>query len=153
MNYSDLNALILTYLGFHGTGNEETESLISEVLPRVEQAARFRRSEGRFTALPLFLQKEPYLSFLSGCSSVVLEAVTLGGETDLLIRRISKEDMAAGVVADACASALLETLADEAEEPLGEQRTYRFCPGYGGSDPIASAPATAGATFRTSDIS
>ena len=94
MNYSDLNALILTYLGFHGKGNGETETLISEVLPRIEQAARFRRSEGRFTALPLFLQKEPYLSFLSGCSSVVLEAVTLGGETDLLIRRISKEDMA-----------------------------------------------------------
>ena len=134
MNYSDLHALILTYLGFHGKGNGETETLISEVLPRVEQAARFRRSEGRFTALPLFLQKEPYLSFLSGCSSVVLEAVTLGGETDLLIRRISKEDMAAGVVADACASALLETLADEAEEVLGKQRTYRFCPGYGGSD-------------------
>ena len=137
MNYSDLHALILTYLGFHGADGE-TETLISEVLPRVEEAARFRRSEGRFTALPLFLQKEPYLSFLSGCSSVVLEAVTLGGEVDLLIRRlirrISKEDMAAGVVADACASALLETLADEAEEPWGKQRTYRFCPGYGGSD-------------------
>lgn len=134
MNYSDLHALILTYLGFHGAGNEETEALISEVLPRVEQAARFRRSEGRFTALPLFLQKEPYLSFLSGCSSVVLEAVTLGGEVDLLIRRLSKEDVYQSFVADACASALLEALADEAEEPLGKQRTYRFCPGYGGSD-------------------
>ena len=56
MNYSDLHALILTYLGFHGKGNGETETLISEVLPRVEQAARFRRSEGRFTALPLSLR-------------------------------------------------------------------------------------------------
>ena len=134
MNYSDLHALILTYLGFHGKGNGETETLISEVLPRVEQAARFRRSEGRFTALPLFLRKEPYLCFLSGCSSVVLEAVTLGGEVDLLIRRLSKEDVYKSFVADACASALLEALADEAEEPLGKERTYRFCPGYGGSE-------------------
>ena len=64
MNYSDLNALILTYLGFHGKGNGETESLISEVLPRVEQAARFRRSEGRFTALPLFLRRRLAISLI-----------------------------------------------------------------------------------------
>ena len=135
VNYSDLREPILTYLGFHGgMADGETEARIREILPRVEKAARFRRSEGRFTALPLFLQKEPYLSFLSGCSSVVLEAVTLGGEADLLILRLSKEDMAAGVIADACASALLEALSDEAEEVLGEGRTYRFCPGYGGSD-------------------
>ena len=134
MNSSDLEKNILTYLGFHGEANEETRARIKDILPRVIAAARFRRSEGRFTALPFFLQREPYLKFLSGCHSVVLEAVTLGGEVDLLIRRLSKEDMLSGFVADACASALLEAYADDAEEALGEERTYRFCPGYGGSD-------------------
>ena len=134
MNYSDLEKGILTYLGFHGEANEETRARIKDILPRVIAAARFRRSEGRFTALPFFLQKEPYLKFLSGCHTVILEAVTLGGEVDLLIRRLSKEDMLSGFVADACASALLEAYADDAEEALGTERTYRFCPGYGGSD-------------------
>ena len=135
MNCSELRASILTYLGFHGAeGDARTEGLTEELLPRVQELSRFRRAEGRFTALPLFLQKEPYLSFLSGCSSVVLEAVTLGGEVDLFVRRLAKEDVLKSFVADACASALLETLADEAEEVLGKQRTYRFCPGYGGSD-------------------
>ena len=90
MNYSDLERSILTYLGFHGEGGGETEALIQAILPRVEGAARFRRSEGRYSALPFFLQKQPYLSFLSGCHTVILEAVTLGAEVDLLIRRLSK---------------------------------------------------------------
>ena len=42
--------------------------------------------------------------------------------------------MLSGFVADACASALLEAYADDAEDELGDERTYRFCPGYGGSD-------------------
>ena len=134
MNYSDLEKGILTYLGFHGEANEETRARIKDILPRVKGAARFRRAEGRFTALPFFLSKEPYLNFLSGAHTVVLEAVTLGGEVDLLIRRLSKEDMLSGFVADACASALLEAYADDAEDKLGDERTYRFCPGYGGSD-------------------
>lgn len=134
MNYSDLERSILTYLGFFSEPTAEMRALIGEILPRVKGAARFRRSEGRFTALPFFLSKEPYLNFLSGCHTVILEAVTLGGEVDLLIRRLSKEDMLAGFVADACASALLEAYADDAEDKLGDERTYRFCPGYGGSD-------------------
>ncbi len=134
MNYSDLERSILTYLGFFSEPTAEMRALIGEILPRVKGAARFRRAEGRFTALPFFLSKEPYLNFLSGAHTVVLEAVTLGGEVDLLIRRLSKEDMLSGFVADACASALLEAYADDAEEALGTERTYRFCPGYGGSD-------------------
>ena len=134
MNYSDLERSILTYLGFFSEPTAEMRALIGEILPRVKGAARFRRSEGRFTALPFFLSKEPYLNFLSGCHTVILEAVTLGGEVDLLIRRLSKENTLFGFVADASASALLEAYADAAEEGLGEERTYRFCPGYGGSD-------------------
>ena len=134
MNYSDLERSILTYLGFFSEPTAEMRALIGEILPRVKGAARFRRAEGRFTALPFFLSKEPYLNFLSGCHTVILEAVTLGAEVDLLIRRLSKEDLLSGFVADACASALLEAYADDAEDELGDERTYRFCSGYGGSD-------------------
>ena len=37
------------------------------------------------------------------------------------------------VVLDACASALVEYEGDLWEERFGKDRTFRFCPGYGGS--------------------
>ena len=45
-----------------------------------------------------------------------------------------RTDAARAVVLDACASALVEYEGDGWEERFGEIRTYRFCPGYGGSD-------------------
>ena len=73
----------------------------------------------------------------SGCKRAVLMAVTLGSRVDMLIRRSQSEDMSEAVIADACASAEADRIADMAEKELmaslsdEEFLTMRFSPGYG----------------------
>lgn len=135
MNFSELRPQIYNYLGFHGMGGcAQTDELIAECLNELNSLHRFRYRYEIFQTFPAFLQKEPYLSFLKGCSAVILSVMTLGAEVDRRIKLLSRSDMTRSVVADACASALLESLSDEYEKTLGKERTYRFCPGYGGSD-------------------
>lgn len=134
MNYSDLNALILTYLGFHGMGKRgdggahfgsAAAHRAGGTLPPAARGA-LRRS------LVFAERTLPELSFGVFFRRSRSRDAGRGG------RSSHPQDLqrghGGGVVADACASALLETLADEAEEALEKERTYRFCPGYGGSD-------------------
>lgn len=135
MNFSEIKSQIYSYLGFHGVGQDtKTDALIEECLVELESLVRFKYLYEYFSALPEFLQKQPYLTFFGGCSQVILSVMTLGAEADKRIKYLSRTDMTKSVVADACASALLEKLSDEYEKTLGENLTYRFCPGYGGSD-------------------
>lgn len=131
MTSSELKTQIYSYLGFRGveTGSDD---LIGSCLAELEKIGQFRALDARFCEPPAFLRKEPYTSFLAGCSEVVLSVTTLGAEVDRRIAYLGRTDMARSVVLDACASAWLEFLADGHEEAFGE-RTYRFCPGYGGS--------------------
>lgn len=134
-NFSELRPHIYTYLGFrNANGGEGTDGLIKECLAELETLARFKYRYEVFSAPPEFLLKEPYLSFLKGASGVILSAMTLGAETDRRIKYYGRTDMAKSVVLDACASALLEWLSDRYEKTLGDNLTFRFCPGYGGSD-------------------
>lgn len=81
----------------------------------------------------------------SGCKRAVLMAVTLGSRVDMLIRRSQSEDMSEAVIADACASAEADRIADMAEKELmaslsdEEFLTMRFSPGYGDVSPMESA--------------
>ena len=75
---------------------------------------------------------------LEHCTHAVLLAVTLGVQTDALIRRTEAVDMARAVVLDAASSVLVEQLAADAEEELrgqlaraGRYLTGRYSPGYG----------------------
>ena len=80
---------------------------------------------------------------LKDCHQVILMAVTLGAETDALLRRMQVSDMALAVIADAGASVLTEQICDEFETSIkhtgeGETQaasrlyfTSRFSPGYG----------------------
>ena len=69
--------------------------------------------------------------------SAFLLAVTLGTQTDALLRRKSAENMAQATLLDACASAEVERLCDILEQNLaakiepGKYFTQRFAPGYG----------------------
>lgn len=135
MNYSEIKPQIYTYLGFHGLpSSSETDSLIACCLNELEALHRFRYHYERFAALPPPFCKDPYISFIQGCSGVILSAMTLGTEVDRRIKYLGRTDMTKSVVFDACASALLEKLSDDFEKGLAEEVTYRFCPGYGGSD-------------------
>lgn len=135
MNSTDLEPLIYAYLGYKGVEpGERVNRLISECLAELAETDRFKYRYEVFTNVPLFLQKEPYSSFLEGCSAVMLCVCTLGAEVDRKIKYLGRADMQKSFIFDACASAYLERRADDFEASLGKDLTYRFCPGYGGSD-------------------
>lgn len=75
---------------------------------------------------------------LCHCRDCVLYAVTLGAETDRLLRRWSAQSMAKAAVGQAvCAVWLDDLCADLCEEVAGEQGGYLtapFSPGYGDWD-------------------
>ncbi len=73
---------------------------------------------------------------LSGCDRVVLFCATLGAETDALIRRAERLDMARALTLDCCASAAVEEVCDRIETELqgrfpGCSFPFRYSPGYG----------------------
>ena len=134
MNFSDLRSQIYNHLGFRGVKTSaETDALIMSCLSELEKTAQFNYLYKAFETAPGFLKKPPYEEFLQGCDGVILSVMTLGAKTDRHINRLLRTDMSRGVVFDACASAYLEVRSDEYEKILGDNLTYRFCPGYGGS--------------------
>ena len=135
MNFSEIKLSVYTYLGYKGVDfDENIDKMIENCLCELEKIVQFRYVYKAFESAPAFLLKEPYIDFLSGSSSVILVATTLGAEVDRRIKYLGKVDVQKSLVTDACASALLEYLADGYEKKFGDERTYRFCPGYGGSE-------------------
>lgn len=73
---------------------------------------------------------------LAGCRRAALFCATLGAETDALIRRTERLDMAEALVLDCCASAAVEEVCDRIEAELqgkfpGCSFPFRYSPGYG----------------------
>ena len=131
---SSLERRVRSYLGFKGMESDPTtEKVIAECLAEVKEAGQFRYFYRIFDELPDFLRADPYAGFLSGCNKVILSITTLGAEVDRRVKVLSRTDLVKSLVFDACASAYLEELADDFEKGLGDDLTYRFCPGYGGS--------------------
>lgn len=138
-SFSEIRPQIYSYLGFRNVAEcPQTDAVIVGCLDELKNVQRFRYRYERFDEPPEFLLKEPYLSFLKGCSGVILGVMTLGTEVDRRIKSIGRTDMLKSVIFDACASALLEYLSDgyekEIAKEIGKSLSYRFCPGYGGSD-------------------
>ena len=133
MNSSDLVRRALAYLGCRTSPDGQLVSLVGECLAEAERLAHFRAVGEVFSRRLPFLQNAPYLQFLEGCAEYALVAMTLGSEVELRVRALMKTDPARAVVLDACASALVEAEGDKWEERFGKNRTFRFCPGYGGS--------------------
>ena len=135
MNFSELKTQVYGYLGFRGvTESPETDEMIRAVLSSLESTVQFNYLYKSFETVPEFLQKPPYEELLRGCRGVILSVMTLGAGVDRRINQLSRTDMPRAIVYDACASAYLEARSDEYEKTLGDDLTYRFCPGYGGSD-------------------
>ena len=133
MNSSDLRRTACTYLGCYGEPTAQMLEMVDECLAEAKKLSHFRAVGKEYTQLLPFLEKEPYQSFLAGCTGYALVAMTLGAEAERRVRALMTLDPARAVVLDACASALVEYEADLWEERFGKDRTFRFCPGYGGT--------------------
>ena len=84
----------------------------------------------------LLLPGEDLKQHLSGCGRAAVFCATLGAETDALIRRAERQDMARALTLDCCASAAVEAVCDQIETELqgkfpGCSSPFRYSPGYG----------------------
>lgn len=129
------------YFGEPGEPDAATLALLARVAPPVLAAAMPRAVWRRCDVAELaagFLQGQDVPAHLADCDEALLLAVTLGAGVDRQIRLSGIGDIAAGVAADALASALAEQSADQAEALLrqtitaeGRYLTCRYSPGYG----------------------
>lgn len=133
MNSSDLYTAAASYLGFFGEADERSLGMLRDGMDEARSLSRFRAVYKKYNEPLPFLRGEAYAELLSGCSGYCLVAMTLGVEIDRRVRALMKIYPERAVVLDACASALIEYEGDRWEERFGSERTYRFCPGYGGS--------------------
>ncbi len=119
----------LQYLGWLGSPiPDELEDEISRCESRILETARPR------AVWRLFGQDVPAL--LKDCSQVILMAVTLGSETERLLRTAQARSMGDAVILDAAAGAAVENVCDNLCRDLEAQfsprfLTDRFSPGYG----------------------
>lgn len=89
-------------------------------------------------------------NLLKGSSSLFLFAATIGIQVDRAIQYYMKEDLALGVILDACATAAIESYCDVVNAQLKEELaakgltcTPRFSPGYGDLPITLQGPLTA----------
>lgn len=137
---------ILRYLGFHGQNpDENTKALIEEMIRTVQNTAAvgvcFEKSACKVLDSGVCLEKYALLlpgadikKHLSGCSEVILMALTLGIGIERKIREYEISDMTKAVILDCTASAMVEKACNQACKEFdtgGLYQTERFSPGYG----------------------
>ena len=137
----------LQYLGWLGSPiPDELEDEISRCESRILETARPRAVWRLFDLLPDgSLAGTQFRPDLKDCSQVILMAVTLGSETERLLRTAQARSMGEAVILDAAAGAAVENVCDNLCRDLEAQfsprfLTDRFSPGYG-DFPFASASA------------
>ena len=133
-------AAVLRYLGAAGwQPDAAAAALLDDAEAQIFAAATPR---GVWRTLPLAALDgvdigSDLARHLAGCHSAVFLAITLGAETDAMLRRLEMRDIALAAAADAAASVLVEAAADELEAtvraqlPAGQYMTGRYAPGYG----------------------
>ena len=137
------------YLGFgRGEADEATLRLVTAAFSQLERAASPRivwrvfdlktAGEGRLDIGGMEVESRSLWKNMKGCCQAVVLGATLGSGVDLLMRRQSLTDMAAAVVTQACAAAMLEEYLDGEQEKIGRELERegkylrpRFSPGYG----------------------
>lgn len=137
------------YLGFgRREADEATLRLVAAAFSQLERAASPRivwrvfdlktAGEGRLDIGGMEVESRSLWKNMKGCCQAVVLGATLGSGVDLLMRRQSLTDMAAAVVTQACAAAMLEEYLDVEQEKIGRELERegkylrpRFSPGYG----------------------
>ena len=130
---------IARYLGYGRNPMPPEVSALAEACQGELERAAVPRFLSRRMAAHRFAEASRDLAHhLRHCEEVVLYAITLGSQADLLLRRWSARDMAKAAVGQAVCAAWLDQLAAEfaAGLPLeeGEYLTPPFSPGYGDWD-------------------
>ncbi|MDE6707257.1 MAG: methionine synthase [Oscillospiraceae bacterium] len=139
----NLNAVDRTqafrYMGFHGEPDEKfnkladtcEQKLLSAVKPRYCWQL-FQKQDIKFLLLGQDIQKH-----LEYCEQVILFCATLSQSTDTCIRLVQTNDVLAGMMIDAMASAFTEQFCDSVESEIlnhnfqHKYATWRFSAGYG----------------------
>ena len=137
----------LRYMGCPGGKADETIlALVEGCAAKILGAARPKWLYRVFDLLPgedgvtldcgLHLPGKDLADHLAGCHKAALLCATLSAPVDGLIRRTEPVDMAAALALDACATAAIEAVCDQAEAVIqaefpGCSFPFRFSPGYG----------------------
>ena len=137
------------YLGFGANEPDpKTMAELKETAAQLEQLTQGKwvfgsydllrtETEIRLVHTDIVLKGKNIRGILKDSSSVYIMACTLGSEADRLIARQKVLSPTSALIADACASAFIESIADacqkEIEEklPEGATLTFRYAPGYG----------------------
>lgn len=138
---------ILRYLGYPEGRQADTSTLeavrrcsgniLHSARPKwVEQEFQLAWAEAsvRIADSDITLEGTSIYNHLSGCEKCVVMAATLGIEADRAIRQAQISSMSEAVVIDACATAYIEAVCDEAEKEINHKYgpcNFRFSPGYG----------------------
>ena len=135
VNYSDVSHLVYSYLGYRNLSRDEKiDKLIIECLEEIEEISSFKYIYQEYDYILDFLKKKQYLEYLGNSTSYLICATTLGSQIDKRSKYYQMKDMVKMCVFDATASAYLEFKADLFEKSIRDDLSYRFCPGYQGTD-------------------
>lgn len=146
---SQLRREALRYLGIKGDPPPDVAQQVERALSRLLPLCAPRSVWRVFPKdrLPLELSGQDIHQLLRDCDRVVLFALTLGPEAELLIRREGLRSPTEALILDACASAACEQACDDLQKQLEEQLcaeglypTDRFSPGYGDLPLTVQAP-------------
>lgn len=138
---------IRRYLGMGNAVHEDTEKLIDECVPLVEQAAEIKYAyrvfdlewkDGYPIIAGTLITSNDLADSLRSCECAAIMSATLGSGVDRLIQKYEHISMAYASVMQACASALIEDAVDEAAKKIKEYAASmgyfvkpRYSPGYG----------------------
>lgn len=116
--------------------DELIEACIDELKGSVKGKYLIMELDVNDPVLSEIIQGADTKKLLSDSERVILMAVTLGRDIEMLIRKYSYSDIAKSVVMDAVASAGVESLANDINDSLARENvplflTDRFSPGYG----------------------
>lgn len=146
---SQLRREALRYLGIKGDPPPDVAQQVERALSRLLPLCAPRSVWRVFPKdrLPLELSGQDIHQLLRDCDRVVLFALTLGPEAELLIRREGLRSPTEALILDACASAACEQACDDLQKQLEDQLcveglypTDRFSPGYGDLPLTVQAP-------------
>ena len=140
-------------LRYMSMGTVEPDAILNERLNRVEgevlaacrpvsywrlETVSFGEVTGQIQVGPLSVQSCALARTLVGCRHAFLFCATLGAGVDVLLRRYSQVSGADALMAQAAATAAIESYCDSCQVALlkepavaGEKLRMRFSPGYG----------------------
>ena len=142
MNFSNVRNNALKYLGYQGQIIDDAlQSLLMECYQELTALADFKVTckvfplkQSPLTILEanLNISYPDLCQLFSACHHVIIIGCTLGIAVDRRSKYYSHIDMTRMTVFDALASSYLEALCDDYEHyHFPQNRTFRFCPGYG----------------------